>query len=201
MNVNPFSYLIEKLKGKVDKSGDTMTGNLIISRNATTSELELGNSTTSKGLIILFSNNDKYEVLRSPDGMAANRNIYLPDASGTVALTSDIDKGSVSVTSNGSKTFAQLFNELFALVDTSKIRKTAYIVYALDANRFNIYRFSEKSTTHHVFTYTTMTNEPKSNIWSIYLSSASKYYYADGNSYGEASSNTVPNGRSFTLYY
>lgn len=26
MNVNPFSYLIEKLKGKVDKSGDTMSG-------------------------------------------------------------------------------------------------------------------------------------------------------------------------------
>lgn len=90
MNVNPFSYLIEKLKGKVNKSGDTMTGNLIISRNAATSELELGNNTTSKGLIILFSNNDKYEVLRSPDGMTANRNIYLPDASGTVALTSDI---------------------------------------------------------------------------------------------------------------
>ena len=90
MNVNPFSYLIEKLKSKVSKSGDTMTGNLIISRNAATSELELGNNTTSKGLIILFSNNDKYEVLRSPDGMTANRNIYLPDASGTVALTSDI---------------------------------------------------------------------------------------------------------------
>lgn len=90
MNVNPFSYLIEKLKSKVSKTGDTMTGNLIISRNAATSELELGNNTTSKGLIILFSNNDKYEVLRSPDGMTANRNIYLPDASGTLALTSDI---------------------------------------------------------------------------------------------------------------
>jgi hypothetical protein len=90
MNVNPFSYLMNKISQKVSKSGDTMTGNLIISRNATTSELELGNNTTSKGLIILFSNNDKYEVLRSPDGMTANRNIYLPDASGTVALTSDI---------------------------------------------------------------------------------------------------------------
>ena len=33
MNVNPFSYLIEKLKSKVSKSGDTMTGQLIINAN------------------------------------------------------------------------------------------------------------------------------------------------------------------------
>lgn len=32
MNVNPFSYLIEKLKSKVSKSGDTMTGILDIQR-------------------------------------------------------------------------------------------------------------------------------------------------------------------------
>ena len=33
MNVNPFSYLIEKLKSKVSKSGDTMTGILNIEAN------------------------------------------------------------------------------------------------------------------------------------------------------------------------
>ena len=141
MNVNPFSYLIEKLKGKVNKSGDTMTGNLIISRNATTSELELGNTTTSKGLIILFSNNDKYEVLRSPDGMTANRNIYLPDASGTVALTSDIPTTiSEIISANETKTFTVDYGSLIVIsrsgytAEVGTIGVGQYIALKDDAN-------------------------------------------------------------------
>jgi hypothetical protein len=50
MNVNPFSYLIEKLKGKVNKSGDTMSGRLIVDQQNGTagtvgySVVEIGNN-------------------------------------------------------------------------------------------------------------------------------------------------------------
>ena len=76
----------EALDNKVSKSGDTMTGGLIINRQNANSELELGNSTNSRGVIILFSNNDKYSVLRAPTDATSTCNIYLPDKAGTLAI-------------------------------------------------------------------------------------------------------------------
>lgn len=101
MNVNPFSYLIEKLKGKVDKSGDTMSGMLKIDqRNGTISTegysyIHLGNSTptgtdkNSTGSIRLFAGSGKYANIVAGN-LTANRAIVFPDNGGTVALTSDI---------------------------------------------------------------------------------------------------------------
>ena len=74
MNVNPFSYLIEKLKSKVDKSGDTMSG-----------DLTLGKAST----VLKIRGADKYTNLTS-NVTSSDKNIALPDASGTIALTSDI---------------------------------------------------------------------------------------------------------------
>ena len=55
MNVNPFSYLIEKLKGKVNKSGDTMTGELEVKNVGDSIHINRSNSSTYSGWI-KFSN-------------------------------------------------------------------------------------------------------------------------------------------------
>ena len=108
MNVNPFSYLIEKLKGKVDKSGDTMSGQLTIDqRNGTISDVDfsvlaLGNSiasgtaNNSTGIVDLYSDSGKKVRLYTESNISATRFVKLPNNSGTVALTSDITSASVS---------------------------------------------------------------------------------------------------------
>ena len=78
MNVNPFSYLIEKLKGKVNKSGDTMTGKLTIdasnstplaingTNNAGTCYLGFGNSNGTRGYFAV--GNDKLPYFEPAGG-------------------------------------------------------------------------------------------------------------------------------------
>lgn len=105
MNVNPFSYLIEKLKGKVDKSGDTMSGNLSVqvSGNAylkvtnTDKSVDATLNSASNGQHGLYSNgyNDgtfhdsgKWLINRQADGSTMiNGNVEVPSQTGTLALT------------------------------------------------------------------------------------------------------------------
>lgn len=100
MNVNPFSYLINKISQKVSKSGDTMSGRLLINRPSSStavswSELEMGNDTAegtvgnSAGRLVLLGKGTKYTILDAPNS-TANRTIDLPDKTGTVALKSDM---------------------------------------------------------------------------------------------------------------
>lgn len=113
MNVNPFSYLIEKLKGKVDKSGDTMSGGLKVTAGGLEVCGRVYNSGDDEGIVvkpasnnlaglILGSNNGKRSVFycrtaaaTAPewnyvDGNNNSSVIYHPAKSGTIALTSDL---------------------------------------------------------------------------------------------------------------
>ena len=75
MNVNPFSYLIEKLKSKVSKTGDTMTGSLEI----------------QGGDLILDANNSGGNMLQRQTTSSAMVFVnILPAQDGTLALTSQI---------------------------------------------------------------------------------------------------------------
>lgn len=114
MNVNPFSYLIEKLKGKVDKSGDTMSGGLKVTAGGLEVCGRVYNSGDDEGIVvkpasnnlaglILGSNNGKRSVFycrtaaaTAPewnyvDGNNNSSVIYHPAKSGTIALTSDLE--------------------------------------------------------------------------------------------------------------
>lgn len=103
MNVNPFSYLIEKLKSKVSKTGDTMTGKLTIdTQNGTTSAegysyVTLGNDKAtgtdknSTGMLELFGDTGNRVRLYALSP-TATRYIGLPDKNGTLSLTSDLPK-------------------------------------------------------------------------------------------------------------
>ena len=102
MNVNPFSYLIEKLKGKLDITGGTISGNLLIDRhNGTTNTdgqtiLILGNTTpsgtdgNSYGIVRVCGKGNKYTDFEASLA-TSNQLIKLPNASGTVALASDLN--------------------------------------------------------------------------------------------------------------
>ena len=102
----------------VSKSGDTMSGNLTIDRSGTYSSLVLGGTTnTENGVVAMYSTTDKYVLLQPVVGVTDNRDIRLPDKSGTVM----VDQGYISVTADGVKSYGQLLNELYALMDISKI--------------------------------------------------------------------------------
>ena len=102
---------IPDISGKVNKSGDTMTGRLTLTPSSTGTVIEsyrTHTDTSSKATDILLGNNiangtagscygrltlygkgTNYTVIDAPIS-TANRTIDFPDASGTVALTSDI---------------------------------------------------------------------------------------------------------------
>ena len=81
----------DDVNAKVSKSGDTMTGALYIVTSSGNAKLELGNTANSRGIIKMYSNNDKYVVLWVQAGLTEDRNVFFPDNSGTLALTSDVD--------------------------------------------------------------------------------------------------------------
>ena len=82
--------------GKVSKSGDTMRGRLTIDQQSGNSGLWLGNDIVqgnegaSRGLILLYGRNQYFGQIYDGNGLTGNRDYYLPDKSGTLALTSDI---------------------------------------------------------------------------------------------------------------
>ena len=95
--------LSTRIDNKVSKSGDRMSGDLTIIRaDGTTttvgnSTLTLGNNIqegtagNSRGYILMYGKSDKRVVIRdnNTNGFTANREINIPDASGTLALRTD----------------------------------------------------------------------------------------------------------------
>lgn len=114
MIVNPFSYLIEKLKGKVDKSGDTMSGNLNLEKANGEISVKCQNTTKLTSAYIYsansgehgiwsngyhdgsFHNSGLWLVNRGTDGSVKVNGTSVPSNGGTVALTSDITTHSIN---------------------------------------------------------------------------------------------------------
>lgn len=94
---------IPDISGKVNKSGDTMSGQLNIDRqNGSSSsvggsQIWLGNNIpegtdkNSRGVIRLYGKGAYYSEIYDDTGLTAHRSLYLPNKSGTFALTSDVD--------------------------------------------------------------------------------------------------------------
>lgn len=79
-----------KTAGKVSKTGDTMTGNLLVDRGSSGDSNVLIGGSVSRGVLRLYHTNGKYANIY-PYGFTENRNITLPDKAGTIALTSDLN--------------------------------------------------------------------------------------------------------------
>lgn len=69
--------------------------------------------------VIIKKNGTDYPLLTMPNHYPADR-VYL-DGDTTKTVQDAIERGSVSVTADGVKTRAQLYNELFALIDITKV--------------------------------------------------------------------------------
>lgn len=100
---------VNEINGKfVPSEGGTFTGNILIKKShtdtsTTQSLLQLGNNISngtagaSHGVLRVYGYNDKYIDLRcNTDNLSDNRSVYLPDAGGTIALTSQLTNGSVT---------------------------------------------------------------------------------------------------------
>lgn len=95
----------------VSKWGDTMSGNLGIIKShsgtaSVASQIALGNTTpdgtvgATHGVLSLFGKSNRYASLRASNVTGSNKDIELPNKSGTLMLTSD-DDVSVVVNSGG----------------------------------------------------------------------------------------------------
>lgn len=77
---------------KVEKSGDTMTGNLTINREGHGSNLIIGNNIASgttgasRGMIQVYSSSQYKTQMYSTEALTADRNLYLPNQSGTIVV-------------------------------------------------------------------------------------------------------------------
>ena len=108
------------------REGGSIGGNITIDcQNGTTSSVGqsrmiLGNNTpsgttgNSRGLLRVFSTNDKFADIVVKDNYSANRTIIFPNNDGTLALLSDLFLGdsSIHITSNRSTLDAIIDNDL-----------------------------------------------------------------------------------------
>ena len=106
----------------------------------------------------------------------------------------------ISVTGNGVKTIAQLLNELYALVDNSKITNNATITLGGSS----VYRLIAKTNSYVEFTYSQAASSAVS-IGDVQMSSNSKYYSGAASSSGytrtDNSSIVIDNGKVIKLVY
>ena len=82
----------DAIDNKVDKSGDTMTGNLLIKPNNALGAVILGKGSNASeyGVVQMWDDSSHYLNLLPSTHMQGDRTIYLPDKTGTLALTNDI---------------------------------------------------------------------------------------------------------------
>lgn len=139
---NAQDAITELDSGKVSKSGDTMTGALIVNNSSDTqasfskshtsttsssSDVFIGNNKadgtagSSYGVLLLYGTGNTYTAL-SAKNSTVHRNISLPNKSGTLALTSDIPT-ITKITQNVSVTANDLVSTdlNFGNIDTNKI--------------------------------------------------------------------------------
>ena len=78
---------------KVSKSGDIMGGNLNIWPNNILGAISLGKGSNAQeyGVVQMYDDSSHYVNLMPSSHMKSNNTIYLPDKSGTIAMTSDLD--------------------------------------------------------------------------------------------------------------
>ena len=109
---------------------------------------------------------------------------------------SRVSHESVSVTADGVKTYSQLFDALFALVDFSKL--TVRSMLMIDKNPF--YCMEIRNGTQIVYTlfdYNTSNNQSRG--LKIIMKSTSSVYHAQND--GDYSASVASNGKVITIYY
>lgn len=120
------------------------------------------------------------------------------------AISKGVDSGSVSVTADGVKTLSTLLDELFALVDMSKVGPYTKIMFPDTATIHTIFNVTQLTSGDIVLTAPIAWASASDSMLRTFhvTSSGSQYYWARTNgTVGNGSSNVVDNGLIITLYY
>ena len=102
---------------------------------------------------------------------------------------------SVSVTADGVKTYQQVLNSLFALLDTTKITYNSYMKYGN-----YIYRLTLIMTGLYQFTVASIASS-NTFIQKISVSASSGCERMSGSTFTDLTSQVPTNGATFTIYY
>lgn len=110
----------------------------------------------------------------------------------------------VEVTADGVKTYATLLNELYALVDKSKLNNNSYM---RQSSSYTVYKYASHNDSSIKFFYVGgSTSNYDINLFQLGTNQEDNLYigYSTSTSstaINNVSSNIVPNGRKLTLYY
>lgn len=110
------------------------------------------------------------------------------------------DRGSVSVTADGVKTRGQLLNELFSLIDPTKINVNSKLERKTSSMSVNMYGFISRSTSGYGFSLS-LAVDNNFTLHTVIISSTSAYWSYDGTTITNASSMVDGAGITYTLYY
>lgn len=164
---------------------------------------------TKVGLLANLTTTDKTSIVNAINEVDANEgdltNLTTSDKSSLVAAINEINQGgnasvsSVSVTADGVKTYSQLLNDLYALVDLSDIKGFVNLADEHENNTLtlaapivsNIYVTSVAVTSSN---YLAFAMDIKANS-SIYRK------YTGGGSVSDESATVPTSGKKLTLYY
>ena len=111
---------------------------------------------------------------------------------------------SVSVTANGVKTLSTLLDELFALVDMSKVGRHTQLIFPDTATINTVFSIMQFTSSDIVLTASYAWASASDSVLRTFnmKNSGSQYYWARTNgTIGNGSSNVVDNGLIITLYY
>ena len=117
-----------------------------------------------------------------------------------------LGKGSVSVNSNGVKTWSQLLDELFALIDSSKITSKSIFEYETTGVITSVYHVSDISPTTYGFVRSDCGTSASQVFRASIKASGSTYMIVTSTvggaiAYTSGGPNVVPSGRVFRIIY
>lgn len=157
------------------------------------------NDEIPEGTLVIIDelNNDNITALQVSYGADSNVKAELDDIN--TALSNLVNKGSVSVTADGVKTYAEVLSELFGLADTTKINPNSYLEQDTGALVSKLGYYG-KISTNYLFTTSFVASDGE-NVQQASLGSSSEFIIAHTNTKTDRSSVVVTSGVKYTLYY
>lgn len=110
------------------------------------------------------------------------------------------DKGSVSVTADGVKTYGALLRELSALIDYTKVSHNTKLV-RISSNTVSVYTMITHTTTASEFTRVQVTSSGIISDTFLCMGNDSSFYRATGTTIVNRSAIVATNGEVIRLYY
>lgn len=136
---------------------------------------------------------------------ATERGMYLATDEESVPIP-PTEEDVVSVTADGTKTYEQLLNELYAKIDTTKLSDTSCIYLLTDSGNTHIQQLRTKRASNTIFEFVSPILESVGHLYVHSLTvqqSGSKYVSVDISSSASHTdmSSTIPTSAKFSLYY